>query len=755
MDRKAIERRYGAIKPCLHGCDAHQLDRVAAPDLARYCWIKGDLAFESLRQAVIEPEERVSISERSPTEIPDSVTLESIKPIGMSWVLNKEIELNHGLISIIGERGSGKTALLDMIAAGAQAIGNNLGESSFLRRATSPDDLIGDAQVEEVWADGERKLAPFRSPDEWTEEMPQVRYLSQQFVEQLCSSAGLAVELRQEIERVIFDQTEPVDRMQTESFEALADLLLKPIRRRRQQQIESVATASAKIAMEMRLQDQLPKLRIDRNSLGVQLKKSRKDLENLLPKDAGKRAQRLLELDLACTDAENRVESLRRRQKALDDLLAEVIFIRDQDAAQRLAEMRERFAESGLTEIEWGNFRLKYSGDVETIITQAKSKVANEITKLQCVDPTNPLDLTKVPLNVWPLDALKSARAAAKKQVGGDEIKQRKYDILNRAIAANETSLKKLDLAIDNGEGADERLRALRATRRQAYRSIFNTFAEEERALARLYTPLHKELEGEQGALAKMRFVVRRHVSFNDWVKAGEELLDLRKNTPFRGHGTLASITKDALLSPWRVGNPDEVATAMHDFVAKHSDDIQAAMPSSIEPGKKVEWFRQIGAWLYSTEHIEIRYGIEYDGVVVEQVSPGTRGIVLLLLYLAIDRNDRRPLLIDQPEENLDPKSVFDDLVPHFRQVRKRRQVIIVTHNANLVVNTDADQVIIATATPSIDGTLPHIKYQSGSLENPNIRTTVCGILEGGERAFLERERRYRLQWKHILGEAG
>ena len=55
----------------------------------------------------------------------------------------------------------------------------------------------------------------------------------------------------------------------------------------------------------------------------------------------------------------------------------------------------------------------------------------------------------------------------------------------------------------------------------------------------------------------------------------------------------------------------------------------------------------------------------------------------------AVDRQDVRPLIIDQPEENLDPNSVFKELVPHFREARERRQVIIVTHNANLVVNTD------------------------------------------------------------------
>jgi energy-coupling factor transporter ATP-binding protein EcfA2 len=156
---------------------------------------------------------------------------------------------------------------------------------------------------------------------------------------------------------------------------------------------------------------------------------------------------------------------------------------------------------------------------------------------------------------------------------------------------------------------------------------------------------------------------------------------------------------------------------------------------------------QQVASWLYSTAHIAMRYSITYDGVSIEHLSPGTRGIVLLLLYLVIDKHDLRPLIIDQPEENLDPKSVFEELVPHFREARRRRQVIIVTHNANLVVNTDADQVIVASSERKDGHGLPKVRYRSGSLENPDIRKTVCDILEGGERAFLDRERRYRLHW--------
>jgi energy-coupling factor transporter ATP-binding protein EcfA2 len=157
-------------------------------------------------------------------------------------------------------------------------------------------------------------------------------------------------------------------------------------------------------------------------------------------------------------------------------------------------------------------------------------------------------------------------------------------------------------------------------------------------------------------------------------------------------------------------------------------------------------WAKRFAHWLYGTAHISIRYEIAYDGVDIRKLSPGTRGIVLLLLYLALDDADDRPLIIDQPEENLDPKSVFEELVSLFMAAKSKRQVIMVTHNANLVVNTDADQIIIAQAGPHPMGGLPPISYITGGLEDASIRKAVCDILEGGEEAFRERARRLRVQ---------
>ena len=208
----------------------------------------------------------------------------------------------------------------------------------------------------------------------------------------------------------------------------------------------------------------------------------------------------------------------------------------------------------------------------------------------------------------------------------------------------------------------------------------------------------------------------------------------------FKGRGALLEMAKAPLLPAWKHGFSVEVSQAMANFREHYDRPLLEHSPVERDDRQAFkDWANQISAWLYGTNHIKIAYNVLCEGTDIEELSAGTLGIVLLLLYLAIDREDDRPLIIDQPEENLDPKSVFEELVPRFRQAKLHRQIIIVTHHANLVVNADADQVIVATCRPHRAGRLPEIAYQSGGLEIPDIRRQVCEILEGGEEAFKER----------------
>ena len=117
----------------------------------------------------------------------------------------------------------------------------------------------------------------------------------------------------------------------------------------------------------------------------------------------------------------------------------------------------------------------------------------------------------------------------------------------------------------------------------------------------------------------------------------------------------------------------------------------------------------------------------------IEQGSPGQKTAALLAFILSYGDE---PLLLDQPEDDLDNELIYDLIVQQLRKTKSRRQVIIVTHNANIVVNGDAEMVLpleVAEGETRVQ--------QAASIQKEKIRQAICDILEGGERAF---ERRYK-----------
>jgi predicted ATPase len=142
--------------------------------------------------------------------------------------------------------------------------------------------------------------------------------------------------------------------------------------------------------------------------------------------------------------------------------------------------------------------------------------------------------------------------------------------------------------------------------------------------------------------------------------------------------------------------------------------------------------------YLYSLSFLTPRYTLRYGGHEIHQLSPGERGLLLLVFYLLID-NERIPLVIDQPEENLDNQTIYQVLVHCLGVAKHHRQVIIVTHNPNLAVVCDAEQVIHAQR----DTTLNEIRYEAGAIENLKINRHVIDVLEGTRPAFKNRDSKY------------
>ena len=143
-------------------------------------------------------------------------------------------------------------------------------------------------------------------------------------------------------------------------------------------------------------------------------------------------------------------------------------------------------------------------------------------------------------------------------------------------------------------------------------------------------------------------------------------------------------------------------------------------------------------------------------------MSPGKKGIILLILILKLS-NAKHPILIDQPEDNLDNRTIYNKLKEFIKKRKSERQIIMVTHNANLVVPTDSENIIVANQSgqdQGNDNSEFKFDYINGGLEESfkvtgqdilrqmGIREHVCDILEGGEDAFKNRENKYGLKRK-------
>lgn len=752
-----LHARYDGCKPCLHGSDSHDQASVGLPVDNRFSWIKGALDFDSLRQACIDPEGRAYVGDRPPSSALPSQVVSHVEIRDAAWATTPAIALNPGLVAIIGARGSGKTALADVIAAGCDAIAAAGWDAaahispSFLARARP---LIGDATATLTWGDGASVTRSLdgRDADGHTS-FPRARYLSQQFVEELCSTKGVSDGLVSEVERVIFESHSQDAREWALDFAELRDHQTSRFQQAREREAEAIADISERVATELEKESLVATLTTQVTQKKSLIAQYTTDRAKLVVKGTDAQVARHTQLSEAAQKVRNKIQSLGNQRRTFVALQDEVSSMRSTGAPEMLRQVQARHKNSGLDAKQWDDFLLLYKGDVDKSLTAYITWADDSIRQLHGVgptpsDPNVALIADGVDAATLPLAPITAEMKRLEGLFGADKIIRDQYAALTARIAQENSALQTLETRLEDAKGAAVRRKGLQAERDDAYGRVFEAIINEQDALTSLYAPLMTRLAASSGTLRKLRFSVRRCADVHAWGSfAEEQLLDRRKAGPFNGRGSLIAAAVLALRTPWETGSATEVQAAMTAFMSKFLRDLLSHAPYA--PTQQAEfraWSKKFAHWLFSTDHITVRYEISYDGVDIRNLSPGTRGIVLLLLYLALDDSDARPLIIDQPEENLDPKSVFDELVGLFVEAKAKRQVIIVTHNANLVINTDADQIIVADAGSHPSGGLPPIRYMAGGLEDAAIRKAVCDILEGGEVAFRERARRLRVR---------
>jgi len=752
-----LRTRYNGCKPCLHGSDAHDQISIGQPTGGRFSWIKGGPTFDALRQACIDPSGRAFVGAEPPRHALPSQVITQVEIADAPWATTPNIPLNSGLVAIIGPRGSGKTALVDVIAAGCDAITEtawNADENispSFLVRARA---LIGSARANLTWGGGNTTTSRLDGSDA-NDPMayPRARYLSQQFVEDLCSSKGASEGLIREIERVIFEAQSQDQLEVAMNFAELLEARTLRFQESRRREDEAIASISDRIADELEKEGLVTTLDQQTAQKRNLIAGYNADLAKLVIKGTEAQAKRHAELSRAAQALNTKIQSFSNQRRTFVTMQDEVRNMRATKAPEMLRELQARHPASGLSREQWGDFLLVYKGDVDKALADYILWADQEIAKINGVppppgDPNVPLIGEVEELATVKLATVKAEMARLEQFISADTIVRNQYTALSSRIAQENGALKALETRLTDAQGAAARRKTLQAERDASYGRVFDAIISEQNELIGLYAPLMARLANSPGTLRKLTFSVSRVIDADTWgMFAEEKLIDCRKSGPFRGSGSLIKLANSELKPAWETGSAVDIQTAMARFIAKYWKDLLAHAPYvSTQKLEFRAWLKRFAQWLFSTDHVSVRYEIAYDGVDIRKLSPGTRGIVLLLLYLALDDADDRPLVIDQPEENLDPKSVYDELVSLFVSAKSRRQVIMVTHNANLVVNTDADQVIIADAGPPPSGGLPPISYAAGGLEEARIREAVCKNLEGGEEAFRERARRLRVR---------
>jgi predicted ATPase len=170
--------------------------------------------------------------------------------------------------------------------------------------------------------------------------------------------------------------------------------------------------------------------------------------------------------------------------------------------------------------------------------------------------------------------------------------------------------------------------------------------------------------------------------------------------------------------------------------------------------------YQQVLIDIFSTNFYKINYDVRYQNDSLSSMSEGKKAFIILKILLDFS-DEKCPILIDQPEDDLDNRAIYDQLVAYLRKKKKERQIILVTHNPNIVIGSDAEEIIVANQNGINSPNQDNIKFEyiSGSLENSKeldetksiligqgIKQHVCELLEGGDEAFKQRERKYDIK---------
>ena len=753
--------------------DAHSFSDSAQKDRIGNCstWIKADTTFDGLKHALKEFDARVHVGDEpqkmktvrsNKTKYIRAVRLQK-KPNsseGELW-FDDLVPINTDLVAVIGRKGSGKSAFTDAVGL----LGNSRQEKQFgflnPKRFRDPKDNKSQAYNATLeWEDGPPET---KGLDEEVDPqgVERVKYIPQDFLEDICNpvEGGQETDFDRELKNVIFSHVPDSDQLGQDSLDALISY------KSQEKEKELVFMREELSATNRQIIELEGKIAIEyRQRVENEIKAKENELNS---HEATKPApvempQSNPEQDMAIIGIRDDIESAKNKQIELD---AQTRTAEDVHKEQtRLLAIADRVM------VKIDNFTRQYNDFVKQLLPDLQSLgvSVDQVVQLSLNrglvtdrrkvianardDASRLLDPTRIDGPIQKLRLIEETISDLQDKL--DEPSKR-YEAYVGELAAwtakrqgiigdseSAGTIEYYKSLLEEINQVPNKLAVLRLQRVEKVKEIYGSKSR----LAELYADLYKPVKEliEKHAIAKERLQLDFQVSI---VEAGFTERFLNKiNQGVRGSFSGKEEGRQVVKGIREKHNFNAVAGVLT-FLEELTDHLAhdkrpGSLGKEVKVGDQVlrgETVQGLYDFIFGLDYLTPRYTLRMGDKELNQLSPGEKGSLLLIFFLLVDKSDV-PLVIDQPEENLDNETVFHLLVPCIKEAKQRRQIIIVTHNPNLAVVCDAEQVI--HALESRKGP-KRIIYTSGSIENPEINRKILDVLEGTRPAFQNRESKY------------
>lgn len=692
---------FKTLKPCIHGSDAHGLDEIAHPCALRgeaahrcreeghecqmrFCWIKADPTFEGLKQLLYEPEERVAIQTEDPTPVKSNYSLETLELTAAHIddelsIKETKINLNPGLVAVTGGKGSGKTAFVDLIANCYEDRCNSKDKNSFVRRIADDEPEL----VTKIDFIGEDTFSKNLRDGTFFEDT-EITYIAQGELEDyIGDDSDLDIYIR----NLIFGSQR--DTVLAFEFDELKGNI---------QSIEGKIKTKNKEVILLEKQTSSEGL-LD---LKKEKKKAEAELKDIATRIADvQKAQSDQTIKLA-KDKQRKIAELKAKKEDLSNVieqLDEVISFIDRDVAafnSKISAVNELLTK---LEIDHKFISLEYKQeDLTQTLTDVKKTIGNVVREIEGAQK----ELDKLEGGVRD-----HAKLLDKNQELEDAIEKIEFRI--NTYTENEKSLEK---AIKERTDLLKQLLTDTVKLKKKYEEIISAFSEE-----------------KVDVLSDLNFGVKIHFNKETFIQTGGDVLDNRKVSV---GGEEDSITRDLLnkIDKLIEKESDSEIDAVVDAVESINRDNKTKLKKSKAIGPN-DFYK----FIYGN-YFSVIPTVKYKNTPLSKLSLGQKATVLIKIYLA---EGEKPIIIDSHDDHLDNEFIMEELVTAIRQAKNYRQIILASNNGNVVINSDAEQIIIANRKEGA------ISYVAGSIENPKIRDRALEVLEGGRAAFQRRQQKYRL----------